>query len=196
MDKPASPDHPIHELLQRRWSPRSFIARPVEQEKLDSLFEAARWAPSSFNEQPWRFVLARREDADAFGKMMECLTPGNQAWAGEAGALILSVAASTFARNAAPNRHALHDVGLATAHIIFEATARGLSVHAMAGFDRDRARELWSIPDGFDPVAVLAVGYRGEPGQLPETLREREVAPRVRRPRQEFVFGDGWGRPA
>jgi nitroreductase len=196
MEKPAVTDHRVHELVRRRWSPRSFLDKPVEPEKLHSLFEAARWAPSCFNEQPWRFLVARREDPDPFQRMLDCLTPGNQAWAAGAGALILSVAARTFARNGKPNLHAFHDVGLATAQLVLQATAEGLGVHQMAGFDRERARGTWQIPDGFDPVAVIAVGYRGEPDRLPSELREREVAPRVRRPQREFVFSGGWDQPA
>lgn len=188
MEKPAPADYPIHDLMVRRWSPRAFLPGSVEPEKLRSLFEAARWAPSCFNEQPWRFLLAVRGDADRFGQMLGCLTPGNQVWAGTAGALILSVASGQFARNGHANRHAFHDVGLATAQLVLQATSLSLSIHQMAGFDRDRAREIWKIPESFDPVAVLAVGYRGEPEQLSGELEERERAPRLRRPQAEFVF--------
>lgn len=192
MEKPARPDYPIHELMVRRWSPRAFLPKSVEPEKLRSLLEAARWAPSCFNEQPWRFLVATREDPQRFGQMAACLTPRNQTWAGAAGALILSVASGQFAHNGHANRHAFHDVGLATAQLVLEATALGLSTHAMAGFDRERARATWRIPESFEPVAVLAVGYRGEAEQLPEELAERERAPRSRRPQGEFVFSGGW----
>ena len=196
MEKPAITDHPVHELFARRWSPRSFLDRPVESEKLRSALEAARWAASCFNEQPWCFIVARRDSGDEFRPMLECLMPGNQAWAATAGVLILSVARNTFTRNDQPNRHAFHDVGLATAQLVLQATDDGLSVHQMAGFDRDRARESYGIPEGFDPVAVIALGYRGEPDALSEELKARELAPRARRTQQEFVFSGAWGNPA
>jgi nitroreductase len=192
MEKPAVPDYPIHDLMVRRWSPRAFLPSSVEPEKLRSLFEAARWAPSCFNEQPWRFLVSRREDTGRFREMIGCLTPGNQAWAGAAGALILSVASGQFAHNGRANRHAFHDVGLATAQLVLQATALGLGIHQMAGFDRDRARGIWKIPEPFDPVAMVAVGYPGEPEQLSGELAQRERAPRTRRSQSGFVFGGGW----
>lgn len=196
MEKPAATEYPVHELIGKRWSPRSFLDRAVEPGKLRILFEAARWAPSCFNEQPWRFLVARREDPDQFQRLLGCLTPGNQVWAASAGALVLSVAAGTFGRNGQPNRHAFHDVGLATAQLVLQATAEGLSVHQMGGFDRDRARQVFEIPKDFDPVAAIAIGYRGEPDRLSDELKEREVAPRVRRPQEEFVFSERWGQRA
>lgn len=196
MDKPAESDYPIHDLIQARWSPRSFLDRPVETGKLRSALEAARWASSCFNEQPWTFILAEKGDAEDFCTMVECLKPGNQAWAQSAGALLLSVGRRTFTNNDRTNRHAFHDVGLATAQFVLQATSDGLSVHQMAGFDPDRARVAYLIPDGYDPVAVLAVGYRGDPGALPRDLRDRELAPRSRKPQDEFVFRGSWGTPA
>ena len=193
MNKPADAEYSVNTLIEKRWSPRSFLDQPVEPEKLRSCLEAARWAPSCFNQQPWRFIVARKEDEASFAKIADCLVPGN-AWARAAGALVLSTGCLTFEHNGKPNRHAWHDVGLATAHFVIQATELGLSIHQMAGFDVEKARVDLAVPEGFDPVAVLAVGYQGPPDQLADELREREMAPRVRRPQSEFVFGDAWGK--
>jgi len=194
MEKPADTQYPVHELIRERWSPRAFADRSLEPGRLQSLLEAARWAPSCFNEQPWRFIVAERADEEEFQSMVDCLTPLNQAWAKEAAVLILSVAAKTFERNDNANRHALHDVGLSVMQLILQATADGLHAHQMAGFDSEQARRTYSIPEGFEPVAVVAIGYAGDPELLAEELRERELAPRSRRSQEEFVFRGTWGR--
>lgn len=196
MEKPATTEYSVHELIARRWSPRALAPKPVPAEALRSLLEAARWAPSAFNEQPWSFLVARREDADEFETMLGCLVEGNQAWARNAGALILTVARTTFSRNDKPNRHAHHDLGLAAANLTVQATALGLAVHQMAGILPDRAREVYGIPDGFDVVTGIAVGYPGATDDLPEKLRGAEQAPRQRKPQSEFVFRGAWDRPA
>jgi nitroreductase len=192
MDKPAEAQYPIHELMAKRWSPRSFLDRNVEVGKLRSCLEAARWAASCFNAQPWTYIVAHREDSENFERLADCLMPGN-AWAKSAGVLVLAVASTTFAHNAQPNGMAVHDVGLANAQLVLQATAEGLSVHQMAGFDREKAREACSIPADHNPVAFLAVGYGGEPDQLSDELKERELVPRTRRPQTEFVFNGTWG---
>src|SRR5271168_4094603 len=188
MEKPAETVHPIEELLQRRWSPRAFADRPVEPEKLARMFEAARWSPSCFNEQPWSFIVATRDDEVEFARLLSCLVEGNQAWAAHAPVLMVSVARLSFAQNGAPNRQAIHDVGLATAQMIFQAMAMGLFVHPMAGFHPEKVRELYGVPEGYDPVAAIAAGYLGDPAGLSESLRQREHAPRARKPQEEFVF--------
>lgn len=193
MEKPADAQYPIHALIEKRWSPRSFTNRSVEPEKLRSCLEAARWAASCFNEQPWRFIVAGSDDASAFRRLADCLMPGN-VWAKQAGVLLLSTASLKFAHNGNPNRHAYHDVGQAMALFVLQATELGLSAHQMAGFDREKAREACSIPEDFDPVAMVAVGYRGEPDALPDPLKERELTARVRRPQSEFVFSGRWGK--
>jgi nitroreductase len=194
MDKSTPVDHPVHELIRARWSPRAFADRPLSPETLCSLFEAARWAPSSFNEQPWSFIVARRDEADEFARLLACLVPTNQAWARHAPVLMISVATLGFARDGRPNRHALHDVGLAAAQLTLQAAALGLAVHQMAGIDRERVRATYGIPDGFEPVAGLAVGYPGEPASLPVQLGQRERAPRERKPLARFVFAGRWGQ--
>ena len=153
----AAPDHPIDDLLADRFSPYAYDPRPVEPAKLRSCLEAARWAASSYNEQPWSFLLAARGDEAGFAKMLACLMQANQAWAQQAGVLIVTVAAGTFSRNGKPNRVAQHDVGLAVANLTVQAVALGLHVHEMAGIDLDAARQAYAIPDGHDPVTALAL---------------------------------------
>jgi len=196
MRKPAPTESPIHELLANRWSLRAFQPKAIDAPTLRSLFEAARWAASSANEQPWRFIVVSRDDAVAFQRLLECLVPGNQRWAANAGALVLTVARMTFERNDKPNPHAWHDCGMAIAQLWVEATARGLGAHVMAGFERDKAREVYQIPPGFEPVTVAALGYGAEPDSLPDDLRQRETAARQRRPLRETVFGATWNEPA
>ena len=195
MDRIAHADHPIHELLSRRWSPRAFADRGVEPETLRRLFEAARWAPSAFNEQPWRFLVARREEPEAFEALASCLVEGNQVWARQAPALAITLAMRRFARNGRENPHAWHDVGLAVAQLTVQATALGLAVHQMAGIVPERVREAGALPDGCEPVTGLAIGYPGAPESLPEKLRAAETAPRERRPQRETVFGVRFGSP-
>jgi len=193
MDKPADTQHPIHDLLARRWSPRAFSDRPVAPDVLRSLWEAARWAPSSANVQPWSFIVATRDDRQEFGRMLECLVEGNQVWAKQAPVLMISVAAK-LDRDKDPNLHAWHDVGQAVADLSVQATALGLFVHQMAGILPDKIRELYQIPDSHEPVTGIAVGYPGTPEQLPDKLRQRETAPRTRKPIGEFVFSGRWGQ--
>ena len=195
MEKQADTQYQIHDLLRRRWSPRAFDDRPIEQEKLRSLFEAARWAPSSNNGQPWRFLVATNNHKTEYDRLFDCLVEGNQKWAHRAPVLILSVAKLQF-EDGSPNRHALHDTGMAAENLALQATALGLVVHQMAGFDIERARADCRIPDGYEPVAMMAVGYPGDPAILSERLRAREVQPRVRKPVTEFVYATTWQQPS
>jgi nitroreductase len=192
MEKPAEAAHPIHELILRRWSPLAFSSRPVEPATLQRLFEAARWAPSCFNEQPWRFVVCTREHPAEHQRFVDCLAEGNVPWARNAPVLFFSVAKRTFSRNGAPNRHAWYDVGMAVENLIVQATALGLFVHQMGGFDPARARTAFGIPEDFEPVAAVAVGYPGDPESLPPALRDRELAPRTRQPLASLVFEGQW----
>jgi len=182
----------MHELIEKRWSPRAFSAQPVETEKLNELFEAARWAASCYNEQPWRFVYAAREEKELFRKLFDCLVERNQQWVKTAPLLLLTVARRDFSHNGKPNRHAWHDVGLALGNFTLQAVALGLFVHQMAGFSSEKARENLGIPADFEPVAMVAVGYPGDPAQLPEELRAREGAPRTRKPLADIVFHGAW----
>ena len=196
VEKVSETQYPVHELIAKRWSPRAFDPRPVPVEQIRSLLEAARWAASSFNEQPWRFLVARREESAEFEKMLGCLVEGNQVWAKNAGVLILTVAHTTFTRNDRPNRVALHDIGLAAATLTLQATALGLCVHQMAGIHADKIRETYRVPDDYDPETAIAIGYQGRVEDLPEELREMENAPRERKDQTDFVFSDSWGKPA
>lgn len=191
--KQATPDHPVHELVARRWSPYAFADRPVPDADLRSLFEAARWAPSSYNEQPWRYVVATKADPEGYDRLLSCLVEANQAWAKTAPVLALGCTSLFFARNGKPNAAAVHDLGIAAATLTVEATARGLSVHQMIGILPDRARELYRIPEGVQPLTGLAIGYAADPAEAPEKFRERDLAPRSRRRLDEFVFGGDWG---
>lgn len=196
MEKPADTQYPIHDLLKRRWSPRAYDERPVEPEKLRSLFEAARWAPSSNNEQPWRFIVATKDQPVEYDRLLACLLEGNRKWAYRAPMLILSVASMNFDDDAKPNRHAYHDTGLAAENLVLQAAAAGLMAHQMAGFNVEKARADLNIPQGFEPVAMIAVGYPGDPNVLPDYLKQRELAPRQRNPISAFVFSGDWGKPS
>lgn len=194
MEKPAPVAHPIEPLLQRRWSPRAFAAKPVEREVLLRLFEAARWAPSSYNEQPWRYIVVTHENPERLKEAHSVLSPGNT-WATKAPVLICSVAQLTFARNNKPNRHAFHDVGAASENFLLQAVALGLFGHQMAGFDVEKARAVFQVPEGYEPVAMIALGYPAALETLTEEQRAREQLPRVRRPIEESVFGGRFGTP-
>lgn len=196
MHKPAVTDHPVHELIRNRWSPRAFSDKPVEPSVLASLFEAARWAASSFNDQPWAYLVATKDDSENFKKMLAVLMEFNANWAKNAPVLAISVARQNFSHDGTPNPVAKHDVGAANAQLTAEATSRGLLVHQMAGFSHDRARQTFGIPGGWDPVSAIAIGYPGDPESLPEDIRKRELVPRTRKPIREFVMTGSWGHTA
>lgn len=193
MTKLADSDYPVHQLIAQRWSPYGFSERPVPDEALRSLFEAARWAASSYNEQPWSYLVATKSDGSNFERLLSCLVEANQAWAMAAPVLALGCVSLNFSRNNKPNAAAVHDLGLASANLTFEATARGLHVHQMIGILPDRARELFEIPEGVRPMTGLAIGYAAPADTLPETLRTRDQSPRPRKPLPQFVFGERWG---
>jgi nitroreductase len=194
MEKPAPTEYPIHDLLRRRWSPHSFDARPVPQETLNRLLEAARWAPSCFNEQPWSFIIATKENPAEFERMLECLVEGNRVWARTAPVLMITVASLSFAHSGKPNRHAFHDVGAAMADLTLQAMSEGIFVHQMAGIDTEKARATYRIPATHEPVAGVALGYPGDVNVLPEGLKQRTLAPRSRKPMEQFVFSGEWGK--
>jgi nitroreductase len=194
MHKRAPTDFPVHDFVAERWSPRAFSDKPVAPDVLQSLFEAARWAPSSSNEQPWAYIVATKDDAENFAKLLSVLVPFNVTWAQRAPVLALAVAELAFAKNGTPNRNAQHDVGAASAWLTVEATSRGLFVHQMAGYDHDKARQVFGIPAGWEPIAAIAIGYPGDPDSLPQPLRDREGAPRTRKPISEFVMSGSWGK--
>lgn len=196
MKNPAPTEVPVHEIVRERWSPRAFSDKTVAPEVLRSLFEAARWAPSSSNLQPWAYIVGTRDDQEDFDKVLSTLVEFNQGWAKNAPVLALSVAQVKNPKDGAPNRWAFHDVGSASAQLTTEANSRGLYVHQMAGLDPNKARQVFNIPADWDTVAAMAIGYPGDPATLPDKLRERELAPRVRKPVSEFVMAGGWGHTA
>ncbi len=194
--KKAHSDYAIETLLVRRWSPYSFAEKDVATEDLLGILEAARWAPSSYNEQPWRYILARRSDPAAFEKLLSCLVDGNQVWARRVPILLIGVAMLKFARNGKPNKAAAHDLGLAAGNMCVEATARGLFVHQMIGIVPERVRELYSVPEDAEPLTAVAIGHLGDGSNLPAALQERDRDPRARRPVRAFVFENSWDQPA
>jgi nitroreductase len=194
--KTADTDYPVHEFIARRWSPYAFDDRHVSQSDLRSLFEAARWAPSSYNEQPWSYIVATKEDPGAFERLLSCLVEGNQAWAKRAPVLALGVVSLKSKGNGQDNRAAIHDLGLAAGNLVFEATARGLAVHQMIGILPEKAREMYGIPQGHEAWTALAIGYRGDAASLPGPLQQRDSTARRRKKLSEFVFTGSWGRPS
>jgi len=196
MKKPAPVQFPVNELIQNRWSPRAFADKPVSPELLRSLFESARWAPSSNNEQPWAYIVATQSDKAGYEKVLGTLVEFNASWARNAPVLAIAVSNLWFSKNDTPNRNAQYDTGAATALLTIEATAHGIAVHQMAGFDPEKARTAFNIPAGWEAIAALAIGYPGDPSSLPDKLKEREVAPRTRKPISEFVMAGNWGHAA
>jgi nitroreductase len=189
-------EYPVHPLLIERRSSKAISSTPVEPETLGCLLEAARWAPSSMNEQPWSFIVATRANKPDFERLLRCLVAFNVQWAQHVPVLILAVARLTFEASGEANPHALYDVGQAIASLTLQANVSGLVVHQMAGFDSERSRDEFSIPPDHEPVVVVAVGYPGSSACLPEKLRQRELTPRKRKPMKEFVFEHGWGHSA
>jgi nitroreductase len=196
MSKQARTDHPILEALAARWSPYGYADRPVADEDLRSILEAARWSASAFNEQPWNYIVARRSDGAHYDRVLSCLVEANQAWAKAAPVLLLAVVAENYSRNGKPNGSAVHDQGQASANLTTEATARGISVHQMGGIVPDKAREIFAIPAGHRAVTGLAIGYAADPDALPDEMKQRDTAPRQRKPLGEFVFTGSWGESA
>lgn len=194
MQKDAPHAHPIHELIAARWSARAIDPqRPLLHETLLSLLEAARWAPSCFGEQPWRYIVWDRfKNSEAWQRAFECLSEGNQAWARNAPILILSLAHELWERNGKANRWARHDTGAASENLCLQAIAEGLVAHQMGGFEADAIQRVFSIPAEYTPMAMIAVGHPASPGMLPDGLREKELAPRSRKPLSEIAFTDAW----
>lgn len=189
MEIPTTLDGPahLHELLARRWSPRAFApGRQLAAEAVTALFEAARWAPSSFNAQPWRYRYAAH-GGTGFETLRDLLTPHNQAWAQHASLLVLGLVQTRVQGRDQPNAYAQYDLGGANAALTVQATALGLHVHQMAGFDKARAQASFALPPDWEAVVMLAIGYRSSPEQLPEPLRRREMAPRERLPLAELI---------
>ncbi len=192
MSRIATTEHEVLPLVRERWSPRAFAETEVDTTTLRSLLEAARWAPSAYNEQPWRFIVARKQEPEAFERALALLVEGNQAWAHAAPVLLFGLVKRSYSHNGKPNAHARHDLGQAAAWLTVEATQRGLVVHQMAGIRADAIREAYGVPEDFDIVTGLAVGYPGRADQLDGPMADMERAPRRRKSQDEIVFAGAW----
>lgn len=192
MKKPSRNTYPINELVKNRWSPRAFSEKLVDIKKIASLLEAARWAPSAFNEQPWRFIVGMKGDK-TYDKILQSLVEWNQQWAGKAPVLILNIASEYFSHNNKPNATAQYDLGQAVALMLTEAVSQGLISHEMSGFDAEKANELLAIPEGFQAISVTAIGYYGDPNILPADMLKSEKEERKRRSLKELVFSGDFG---
>ncbi len=195
MDKPAPADHPVHDLIGGRWSPYAFSSEAVAREQVLSVLEAARWAASSYNAQPWSFLVGLKGD-ETWQGVYDCLVDANRAWASEVPVLMLSMAHETFPWNGKPNRHAQYDTGQAVAALALQATDLGLFVHQMAGFDAEAARTRFAIPPGHTLMAAIALGSAGDPDTLSVPPAARERAPRERGAVSTFTFAGQWGEEA
>lgn len=196
MHSPARNDHPIHQIIRDRRSPYQFADRMVESEKLLSLFEAARWSASSSNEQPWRYLIATREQPAEHQRMLGCLVEANQKWAKFLPVLMLSFAKRTFIKNGNPNRTAAHDLGAASAQMALQATSLGLQLHQMAGIDIEKIVREYNIPADYEPVAAVVVGYPAPNPDLDPAYANRDTKERTRKPLTELVFSGAWEKPA
>lgn len=190
--KPAETSQPVHELIRDRWSPRSFADKPVEKDVLISLFEAARWAPSCNNSQPWRYIVATRDNAEEYERAQNCINERNQRWSRLA-PVVGFVCAWKLFPNGNPSRTAWYDTGMASGQLLLQATARGLVAHQMAGILYDKVVETYAVPEDAEVVCGFALGYQGEPDALIEELAQREVAPRERKPLADMVFSGTFG---
>ncbi len=188
--------YPVMRVIAQRWSPRAFADKAIAKEDLVSILEAARWAASSFNEQPWRFILASKDQPAGYATLLSCLREGNQSWAQLAPVLMLGLAKTTYSNSGGSNKHAWHDLGQALAQLTLEAGNRDIYVHQMGGIYPERAREVYQIPPDYEVATGLALGYLGDVNLLPEDLRAKELRERSRKPLQELVFGDGFGQVA
>ena len=195
--KLAKTDHPVLPVIAERWSPYAFDPRPVERQQLLSCLEAARWAPSSYNEQPWTFILAERTDDKAFAQALDCPVEGNRAWAKNVGVLLLTVVSRLFTKNGKPNRACEHDIGLSAGNLVLQATALGLATHQMIGIEPAKVRSTYNVPDNYEPLTAIAIGHAAavQPGTA-DQLAQRDLTPRTRKPLSEIIIAGGWGQPA
>lgn len=192
-NKPADTSIPLNDLILNRWSPRAYSDRNVSREDLVAVLEAARWAASCNNIQPWRFIVTTRDDTENHQRMVNCLKPANQEWAPKASVLMIALA-KLNKPNGDDNRHAFYDTGAASALLTLEAASRGLSVRQMAGIEVDKVRETFAVPDDYGVVCGIALGYQGAADSLTQQRQEQEAAPRVRNPLADMVFHGTFGK--
>ena len=188
--KKAKTDYPIHPLIANRWSPRVFSDQELSDQDLNRLFEAARWAASSNNYQPWRFIVTKKGTA-AYQKAFDCLAEFNQGWV-DSPILVLAGFKKEFDKGK-ENFHALHDLGLALGNLSIQAEHMGIALHHMAGLNWKKVHEIFSVPEGYHIATAIAIGYTGgNINDLPEDLQQQERAPRKRKPQKDFVFYGAW----
>ncbi len=195
MTQPTRPDYPIADLMLKRTSPRAFSPEPMAPAALRQCLEALRWAPSCFNAQPWRLLVAPRQDEAAFAALTGCLVEGNRIWAAQASVIGVALAVSHFEHNGKPNAWAQHDVGLGLAQLNLQAVALGYATHLMGGFDKNAVRALANVPEGAEPLVAFVIGKEADPSVLPESLRDKECAPRTRKAQADWVFSTHYGTP-
>jgi nitroreductase len=193
--KPAETSRPVHDLIRTRWSPRAFGPTPVPADALVAIMEAGRWAASSNNVQPWRYLVATAADSEGHAALVKAFNARNQRWTASAPVLMVVLAHRTVQPDDKPNAHAWYDAGAATAQMAMQATALGLHMHQAAGIDRDYVRASLGVPEDVDIIAGLALGYQGDAANLPEDLAAREVEPRKRRPLDETFYGARFNTP-
>jgi nitroreductase len=196
MQKPATTQVPVDETIANRWSPRAYDAnKPVTQTQITALLEAARWAPSCFGDEPWRFIVwDKTTDLAAWQQAFDCLVEGNQTWAKDAPLLVLVCADALFSHNQKPNRFAQYDTGAAAENLCLQAASMGLAAHQMGGYKADEARAAFAIPEQYTTMAMIAVGYQADVNTLPDDLKERAMAERKRKPLGELFFNGSWGK--
>ena len=191
---PNPVDHKVIDPVAKRWSPRAFSSKPIHKETFETLFEAARWTASAFNEQPWRFIVGTKENPEQYQKVLSCANEWNQKWASLAPVLVLTIAKINYAHNDQPNKHAWYDLGAAVTALSLEATSHDIYVHQMAGILPEKAKELFNIPEGYEVASMLAIGYLGDLKDLPEEFHKGETRERTRKPLSELVFEEAFGK--
>jgi nitroreductase len=196
MKKPVTTQAPVHDIIANRWSPRAYDAsKPVSQAQIISMLEAARWAPSCFGDEPWRFIVwDKNKDVAAWEKAFDCIVPGNQGWAKDAPVFVLICAGTLFGQNQKPNRWGAYDTGAAAVSLSLQATSMGLVTHQMGGFDGEKTRAAFNIPEQFEMMSMMAVGYIADVDALPEEAKERTLAPRKRKPLGELFYEGVWNQ--
>jgi len=184
-------------LIASRWSGRAYDSgKLLTREQIISLIEAARWAPSCYGDQPWRFIVFdKATNKSAWGRAIDCLVEGNQTWAKNAPLLLLACADSLMSKNGNPNRWGQYDTGAASENLSLQATALGLMVHQMGGFNADKAREFFAVPDQYTPMAMITVGYQLPEDEIPNDIKDREYSERARNPIEKNFFDGTWEKP-